>query len=111
MIKELSVIMSQTLETENKKLWVLVSSLKESTTDDDLHRITPSVSALVDQWHARGKFVLSGPLDNNKSGLAIFEATENEAKQLLEEQKQASSDALDSYLYQWNALPFLSLLN
>jgi len=103
--------MSQTLETKNKKLWVLVSSLKETTTDDDLQRITPSVSALVDQWHSRGKFVLSGPLDNNKTGMAIFEATENEAKQLLEEHKLASSDALDSYLYHWDALPFLSLLN
>ena len=111
MIKERSVIMSQTLETDNKKLWVLVSSLKETTTDDDLQRIKPSVSALVDQWYTRGKFVLSGPLDNKKSGLAIFEATENEAKQLLDEQKRASSDALDSYLYQWDALPFLSLLN
>lgn len=103
--------MSQTLETENKKLWVLVSSLKETATSDDLQRITPSVSALFDQWYSRGKFVLSGPLDNNTTGLAIFEATENEAKQLLEEQKRASSDALDSYIYQWDALPFLSLLN
>lgn len=103
--------MSQTLETENKKLWVLVSSLKETTTDDDLQKITPSVSVLVDQWQDRGKFVLSGPLDNNKTGLAIFEATENEAKQLLQEQKKASTGVLDSYLYKWDALPFLSLLN
>ncbi len=103
--------MSQTLETENKKLWVLFSSLKETATSDDLQRITPSVSTLFDQWYSRGKFVLSGPLDNNTTGLAIFEATENEAKQLLEEHKRASSDALDSYIYQWDALPFLSLLN
>jgi len=103
--------MSQTLETKNKKLWVLVSSLKDTATDDDLQRITPSVSALVDLWQYRGKFVLSGPLDNNKTGLAIFEATENEAKQLLDEHKRASSDTLDSYLYHWDALPFLSLLN
>jgi len=103
--------MSQTLETKNKKLWVLVSSLKETASNEDLQRITPSVISLVDQWHSRGKFVLSGPLDNNKTGMAIFEATENEAKQLLEEQKRASSDALDSYLYHWDALPFLSLLN
>jgi len=103
--------MSQTLETENKKLWILVSSLKETATSDDLQRITPSVSTLFDQWYSRGKFVLSGPLDNNTTGLAIFEATENEAKQLLEEHKRASSDALDSYIYQWDALPFLSLLN
>ena len=110
MIKKSNVIMSQTLDTENKKLWILVSSLKETTTEDDLKRITPFVSALVDQWHSRGKFVLSGPLDNEKSGLAIFEATENEAKQILDEQRRASSDALDSYLYHWDALPFLSLL-
>jgi len=103
--------MSQTLETENNKLWVLVSSLKETATSDDLQRITPSVSTLFDQWYSRGKFVLSGPLDNNTTGLAIFEAAENEAKQLLEEHKRASSDALDSYIYQWDALPFLSLLN
>jgi len=103
--------MSQTLETENKKLWVLVSLLKETATSDDLQRITPSVSTLFDQWYSRGKFVLSGPLDNNTTGLAIFEATENEAKQFLEEHKRASSDALDSYIYQWDALPFLSLLN
>ena len=103
--------MAQTLETENKKFWVLVSSLKETATDDDLQRITPSVSSLVDQWHSRGKFVLSGSLDNNKTGMAIFEASETEAKQLLEEHKRASSDALDSYLYQWDALPILSLLN
>ncbi len=102
--------MSQTTIIE-KKLWILVSSLKETSTDNDLKRVTPTVSALVDKWHARGKFVLSGPLDNNKTGLAIFEATENEAKQLLDEHRHASSDALDSYLYQWDALPFLSLLN
>ena len=103
--------MSQTLETENKKLWVLVSSLKETATNDDLQRITPSVSALVDQWHSTGKFLWSGPLDNNTTGLAVFEGTENEAKQLLAEHKRASSEALDSYLYQWDALPILSLLN
>lgn len=34
--------MSQTLQTQsNKKLWVLVSSLKENTTQEDLDRITP----------------------------------------------------------------------
>jgi len=103
--------MSQTLKNENKKLWVLVSSLKDTATEDDLKKIIPSVSALVDQWQDRGKFVLSGPLDNNKTGLAIFEATENEAKVFLEEQKRASSVVLDSYLYQWDALPVLALLN
>jgi hypothetical protein len=104
--------MTQTLQTQsNKKLWVLVSSLKENTKQEDLDRITPQVSNLVDEWHSRGKFIWSGPLDNNKTGLAIFEGEEKEANQLLDEHKHASLDVLDSYLYQWDALPFLSLLN
>ena len=103
--------MSQTLETGNKKLWILVSSLKDEATDEDLQKVTPPVSALVEKWHSRGKFLWSGPLDNNKTGLAVFEGTENEAKQLLDEHKSASSKVLDSYLYQWDALPILSLLN
>jgi hypothetical protein len=104
--------MSQTIQTQSdKRIWVLVSSLKENTTQEDLERITPQVSNLVDNWHLQGKFVWSGPLDNNKTGLAIFEASEQEARQLLEEHKHASFDVLDSYLYQWDAMPFLSLLN
>ena len=104
--------MSQTQQTQSdKRLWVLVSSLKENTVQEDLDRITPQVSNLVDYWHSRGKFVWSGPLDNNKTGLAIFEASEAEAVQLLEDHKHASLDVLESYLYQWDAMPFLSLLN
>lgn len=103
--------MSQNVESESKKLWILVSSLKEDANNDDLQKISPSVSNLVDQWHSRGKFIWSGPLDNNKTGLAVFEATENEAKQLLKEHKEVSSEVLDSFLYQWDALPLLSLVH
>jgi uncharacterized lipoprotein YajG len=102
--------MSQITNSENK-VWVLVSSLKENVKQEDFEQTAPKVSALVDSWGSKGKFVWSGPLDNNKSGMAVFQGTESEAKQLFEEQKQASSDSLDSYLYQWDALPFLSLLN
>jgi len=104
--------MSQTLQTQSgKQLWVLVSSLKENTKQEDLDRITPPVSNLVDEWHSQGKFVWAGPLDNNKSGMAVFEATKEEAHQMLKQNKKITSDVLDSYLYQWEALPFLSVLN
>lgn len=109
MLKEQSVYMTQKL-SENK-VWVLVSSLKENAKQADLEQIVPKVSSLVDKWNSKGKFVWSGPLDNNTSGMAVFEATKDEAKQFLEEQRHVSSEALDSYLYQWDALPFLSLLN
>lgn len=102
--------MSQTLQNSENKVWVLVSSLKENANDADLERIAPKVSGLVDQWHSQGKFVWSGPL-NEKSGMAVFEATEGEAHTFFEQNKEVSSDVLDSYLYQWEALPFLSILN
>ncbi|HEY4680824.1 MAG TPA: hypothetical protein VIH04_06125 [Nitrosarchaeum sp.] len=42
--------MTQTLQTQsNKKLWVLVNSLKENTKQEDLDRITLQVSNLVDE--------------------------------------------------------------
>lgn len=96
------------LVTENK-LWVLVSVLKDGATDYDLERITPDVKTLVDKTCSKGKFLWSGPLDDNKTGLAIFEATGEEAHELFEENKRITSDVLDSYFYHWGAFPFLSV--
>ncbi len=102
--------MTQQLQTPKEdKLWVLVSVMKENTTDYDLDRIAPSVSKLIDSWNAKGKFVLSGPFNDNKSGMAIFQGTEEEANSFFEENKKAISDVLESYMYQWEALPILSI--
>lgn len=103
--------MSQTTQNSEKKVWVLVSSLKENAKQEDLNDITSKVSSLVDKWHSEGKFVWSGPLDNNKTGMAVFQANDDEAKKMSEENKAITSKVLDSYLYQWDALPFLSILN
>ncbi len=100
--------MSQKTE---KKLWVLVSSLKEEASDKDLETVAPKVSSIVDKWHSEGKFIWSGPLDNQKTGLAVFEATPDEARKMKQENDSATSKVLDSYLYEWEALPFLSILN
>lgn len=103
--------MSQTTQNSEKKVWILVSSLKENAKQEDLNDITSKVSSLVDKWHSEGKFVWSGPLDNNKTGMAVFQANGDEAKKMSEENKAITSKVLDSYLYQWDALPFLSILN
>lgn len=103
--------MSQTTKNSEKKVWVLVSSLKENAKQEELDQIVPKVSSLVDQWHSEGKFVWSGPLDNNKTGMAVFEATSDEAEKMDQENKAITSNVLDSYLYEWEALPFLSILD
>ena len=101
--------MSET--NQEKKVWVIVSSLKENANQSDLERTATKVRALVDEWNTQQKFVWSGPLDNNKSAMAVFEADEEEAKKMFEQNKIATSGVLDSYLYEWDAMPILSILS
>jgi len=103
--------MTHQLQTPREdKLWVLVSALKSNATDSDIDRIAPSVSRLIDSWNEKGKFVLSGPFDDNKTGMAVFQGTKEEANRFFEENKKVTSDVLESYLYEWGALPILSIL-
>ncbi|MEX0910649.1 MAG: hypothetical protein WDZ43_00765 [Nitrosopumilaceae archaeon] len=103
--------MSQTAVTfSEKQTWVLVSSLKQNTKEEDLKRIAPSIIDLIDEWHAVGKFIWSGPFNDNKTGMAIFEGTEDEAKGFYDKYDKICSGVLDYYIYKWDALPFLSIL-
>lgn len=95
---------------QEKKLWVLVSSVKENANDEDLQKIAPSVSNLIDKWQSNGKFVWSGPFNDNKTAMAVFAATKDEADKIYKQNDEISSEVLDSYLYQWDALPLPSLL-
>lgn len=103
--------MAQTgLTVSEKQLWVLVSSLKEDTKPIDLEMITQSVIELVSEWQSQGGFIWSGSLDDNKTGLAIFEATEEQARAFYGKYDKICSGILEYHLYQWSAMPFLSVL-
>lgn len=101
--------MSQTT-LEQKKLWVLVSTLKENAKEEDIQKIVPAVINLIDDWQSKGGIMWSGSFDDNKTGMAVFAATEQDAKILYEKYGKLCSDALVYYLYQWDAMPILSLL-
>ena len=102
--------MAQQLHTQREeKLWVLVSALKDNVTDADIGQIAPSVGRLVDSWNEKGKFVLSGPFNDNKTAMAIFQGTKEEADRFYEDNKKVTSGILESYLYEWEALPILSM--
>lgn len=103
--------MSQETILANVKPWVLVSSLKENTSEQELERITPAISELIDQWHSKGRIMWSGAFNDNKTGMAVFEATENEANDFYAKYDKVCSEVLDYNLYQWDAMPILSLLS
>ncbi len=91
--------------------WVLLSSLRDDTNPSDVERLVPQIQALVDDWQSAGKIMWSGPLDNEKSGMAIFEAEEHDAKDIFNKYNKICNGILDCYLYQWDAMPLLSVLS
>ena len=93
------------------KPWVLLSSIRPDTNPSDVQRIVPEIQAIVDQWQSAGKIMWSGPLDNDKSGMAVFEADERAARDLYNKYTKICKGILDCYLYQWDAMPILSVLS
>lgn len=91
-----------------KKLWALVGSVKDNT-KVDLQGIAPSIIDLVDEWQSKGNFIWSGPLDDNKTGMAIFEATEEDARMFYNKYDKICAGVLTCHLYQWDAIPILSM--
>lgn len=97
-------------QTEQSKPWILVSSIKDDTNPQDIEKITPQIVELVDEWHSRGRLMLSGGLDDEKTGVALFEATKQEADELYKKYDKICSGILSYHLYQWDAMPILSIL-
>ncbi|MCE2614874.1 MAG: hypothetical protein LVO36_03115 [Nitrosopumilus sp. (ex Thoosa mismalolli)] len=93
------------------KSWVLVSSIKKDVAPEALQGISPQVSSLVDEWHSKGRIMLSGPFDNAVSSMAVFEATKEEAKDFFKKYENICSGILTYEMYQWNVPPVLSILS
>ena len=99
------------MNQQETKPWVLVSNVQEDTKTVDLQMIAPQISALVDEWQSEGKIMWSGAFDNERSSMAVFEATEDEAKEFFKKYESICSGVLNYYLHQWDAMPLLSVLS
>ncbi|MBT4327538.1 MAG: hypothetical protein HOD60_11665, partial [Candidatus Nitrosopelagicus sp.] len=88
------------MNQQETKPWVLVSNVQEDTKTVDLQMIVPQISALVDEWQSDGKIMWSGAFDNERSSMAVFEATEDEAKEFFKKYESICSGVLNYYLHQ-----------
>lgn len=91
-------------------LWAIVSSIDHDANPSDVLSIKPKITELVDNWHARGKIMLSGPFDNETSSMTVVAADENEARDFFKRWNDICSGFLVSELYRWDAMPILSVL-
>jgi len=98
----------QQLET---KPWVIITVFKENTNPNDLQRISPQIQSLVDEWQIQGKMMWSGAFNDNATGMAVFEGTEQEANEFYDKYDKICSGILQYSMYQWDAMPILSVLS
>lgn len=97
-------------QVQQKVAWIFTAELKESATNFDPGDFSGKVKQLFDKWQTQGKFLWSGPLDDNKTALTVFEGTNEEASNFFKDYKDAVGDVVTVEKKQWDALPVLSLL-
>lgn len=99
------------MSQQETKPYVLVSNIREDTKSIDLQMIAPKIAELVDEWQHSGRIMWSGPFDDEQSSMAVFETTEQEANEFFKKYENICSGVLNFHMYQWDAMPILSVLS
>ena len=97
--------------SDQLKPWVIVSSIGDDASEQDIDRIRPQIISLVDNWQSANGTMWSGSFSGQPSGMAVFEATEQDAKKFYDEYSKVCDGVLVHYMYQWDAMPILSVLS
>ena len=98
------------MENDSKEPYVLVSVFKEDAKPEEIVKAMPTLSLIIDEWHNSGKTIWSGPFDDNKTSMSVIEATQSEAEQFYTKYNGTAQQFLSTYMYKWDAMPFLSLI-
>ncbi len=98
------------MENDNKEPYVLVSVFKDDAKPEEVSNAAPALSLLIDEWHNAGKMIWSGSFDDNKTAMSVIEATKTEAEAFYAKYHDVTKPFLATYMYQWNAMPLLSLI-
>jgi len=98
------------MENDNKKPYVLVSVFKDDAKPESIAQSAPAISLIIDEWHNSGRMIWSGSFDDNKTAMSVIEATKPEAEEFYAKYSNATNAFLSTYMYQWDAMPLLSLI-
>ena len=98
-------------ELQETKPWVIITVFKEDINANDLQRISPQIQSLVDEWQSKGRMIWSGAFNDNATGMAVFEGSEQEANEFYGKYDKICSGVLEYSMYQWDAMPVLSILS
>ena len=95
---------------DDKSPYVLVSVFKEDAKPEDIAGAAGKISAIIDDWNGQGNMIRSGAFDDNKTSMSVIEGDKATAEKFFKTYDDACKSFLSSYMYQWEAMPLLSLL-
>ena len=98
------------MENDSKAPYVLVSVFIDDAKPESIAQSAPTISLIIDEWHNSGKMIWSGSFDDNKTAMSVIEATKLEAEEFYSKYSNATNSFLSTYMYQWDAMPLLSLI-
>ena len=98
------------MENDSKAPYVLVSVFRDDAKPESIPQSAPTISLIIDEWHNSGKMIWSGSFDDNKTAMSVIEATKLEAEEFYSKYSNATNSFLSTYMYQWDAMPLLSLI-
>jgi len=98
-------------ELQEIRPWVIITVFKENTNLNDLQRISPQIQNLVDEWQSQEKMLWSGAFNDDATSMTVFEGTKQEANEFYSKYDKICSGILQYSMYQWDAMPILSVLS
>ena len=93
-----------------KSPYVLVSVFKEDAKAQDVAAAAGTIATIIDDWNAKGNMIWSGSFDDNKTAMSVIEGDKDTAQSFFNTYNDACKSFLSSYMYEWDAMPLLSLL-
>ena len=93
-----------------KSPYVLVSVFKEDAKAQDVAAAAGTIATIIDDWNAKGNMIWSGSFDDNKTAMSVIEGDKDTAESFFNTYNDACKSFLSSYMYQWDAMPLLSLI-
>lgn len=93
-----------------RSLWVILSIRRTDDDTNELDIVKPMIEKLNEEWFKKGDFVWAGRFDDDKTSMAVFEATEEKAKNYFEHYSKICENSLDIKLHKWDALPLFTIL-
>ena len=98
-------------QVQEIKNWVIITVLKDDVPLSDPQRVSSLIQDLIDEWQSKGRILWSGMFDDNATSMTIFEGTVQEANEFYQKYDTICTGILEYSIYEWNAMPILSLLS